>query len=219
MRWVGQSACDWPSAQLRLNRAQTVDEAMTAVRGWLSPTFSLMVADDRGAGGHIAFTNTGTVPVRGRVERGFRDAADERDAWQGFIPPEALPQTRDPAQGWLGSANNRPILDDEAAYPMSGTWDEGYRHRRIQQLVETLGPHDRETFGRMHTDVHPGRAEARLPAALSALEGRVAGAEAEALAHPSLVERRCHGGFGRRGDLGGVLDALGAARVRGPLPG
>ena len=52
------STCDWPSALLRLNRAQSVDEGMTAVRGWLSPTFSMLLADDDGPSGHIAFTNT-----------------------------------------------------------------------------------------------------------------------------------------------------------------
>ena len=81
-----------------------------------------------------------------------------------------MPQTRDPKAGWLGSANNRPILDAEYRYPLSGTWDEGFRHRRIGQLVESLGPHDRGTFSRMHTDVHVGRADELLPVVLAALD-------------------------------------------------
>jgi penicillin amidase len=180
MRWVGQLACDWPSGQLRLNRASTVDEAMAAVRGWLSPTFSLLIADDLGPGGHIAFTNTGTIPVRGRPERGYRDAANRDDAWLGLIPPAGMPQTHDPGVGWLGSANNRPAPDD-FPYPLSGTWDEGLRHRRIGQLAEELTPHDLGTIGRMHTDVHVGRAEDRIPAILAALNGRLHGIDLDAL--------------------------------------
>jgi penicillin amidase len=182
MRWVGQLACDWPSAQLRLDRAQTVEEAFTAVRGWLSPTFSMLVADDRDAEGHIAFTNTGTIPVRGRPERGYRDGAAADDEWIGLIPPEGMPQVRDPRQGWLGSANNRPAGDD-FPYPLSGTWDENLRHRRIGQLAVALTPHDRSTMSRMHTDQHVGRFDDRRAAITSALTGRVpAGVAAAAFA-------------------------------------
>lgn len=179
MRWVGQLACDWPSAQLRLDRAQTVDEAFEAVRGWLSPTFSMLVADDRDAGGHIAFTNTGTIPVRGRPERGYRDGAAADDEWVGLVPPEGMPQVRDPRQGWLGSANNRPAGDD-FPYPLSGTWEENLRHRRIGQLAEALTPHDRSTFSRMHTDQHVGRFDDRRDAIAAALTGRVAAGTAAA---------------------------------------
>jgi penicillin amidase len=180
MRWVGQLACDWPSAQLRLNRAANVDAAFTAVRGWLSPTFSLLVADDEGPNGHIAFTNTGTIPVRGRPERGYRDATNPDDAWLGLIPPEGMPQTRDPSVGWLGSANNRPAPDD-FPYPLSGTWDEGLRHRRIGQLAERLTPHDAGTMARMHADVRVGRADDLRPAIGAALSGRLDGIDKDAL--------------------------------------
>lgn len=182
LRWVGQLACDWPAAQLRLDRAESVDAAMTAVRGWLSPTFSLMVADDLGTGGHIAFTNTGTFPVRGRVERGYRDASASADAWLGLVAPEGMPQTRDPSGGWLGSANNRPIADAEFPHPLFGTWDEGLRHRRIGQLIEELTPHDRATFGQMQNDAHSGRADDGLAALFAALDGRLDGTDAAALA-------------------------------------
>ena len=33
-----------------------------------------------------------------------------------------------------------------------------YRGYRIGQLVESLGPHDRSTFSRMHTDAHVAEA-------------------------------------------------------------
>src|SRR5262249_3858943 len=156
-------ACDWPSALLRLNRAQSIDEALTAVRGWLSPTFSLLFADDAGNEGHIAFTNTGTIPVRGRVERGYRDPSNPARPRQGLSAPAARPQVRDPRDGWLGSANNRPIRDEEFPHPLFGTWDDGIRHKRIGQLVTTLGPHDRATYSQMHSDTYVIRADDYLP--------------------------------------------------------
>ena len=181
MRWVGQLACDWASAQLRLDRAESVDAALIAVQGWLSPTFSLVVADDHDEHGHIAFTNTGSYPVRGRPERGYRDAAEPADAWQGLVPPQGMPQTRDPSDGWIGSANNRPIADAGHPYPLHGTWDEGLRHRRIDQLVHQLTPHDRTTFGRMQADNRSGRADAWCSAVLAALDGQLDGIDEAAL--------------------------------------
>jgi penicillin amidase len=169
LRWVGQLDCDWPSALLRLNRAQSIDEGMAAVRGWLSPTFSMLLADDDGPSGHIAFTNTGTIPVRGRLERGFRVASDPENEWLGIVAPEGMPQTRDPQVGWLGSANNRPVMDAEFPHPLGGTWDEGIRHRRIGQLAEGLTPHDLSTFSQMHSDVHVLRADDQLETVVSTL--------------------------------------------------
>ncbi|HVA87307.1 MAG TPA: penicillin acylase family protein [Candidatus Saccharimonadales bacterium] len=170
MRWVGALECDWFSAQLRLNRASTVGDANHALRGWLCPTFSLLLADDAG---HIGYAATGTIPVRGRPWRGFRSGDDPADEWIGLIPRAGMPQVVDPARGWISTANNRPAPAD-FPYPLSGTWDENYRARRIGQLLETTGPHDRHTFGQIHADVRSERALAYHAALVTALEGRVA---------------------------------------------
>lgn len=166
MRWLGAGPCDWIAAQLRLNRADSVEDAQRAVRGWLVPTFSLMLAD---VDDHIGYQATGAIPIREIPERGYRPGWDRAHEWSGLIPPEGMPQTADPERGWLASANNRPAPDD-FPHPLSGTWDEGYRAGRIGELIETAGELDRDGMGLIQSDVHANRAAATLASLITLLE-------------------------------------------------
>jgi len=163
MRWLGTEVCDWTAALLRLDRAPTVAAAFAACAGWLVPTFSLVLGDVDGDIGYLA---TGRIPLRAIPWRTYRPGWDPAHAWLGTIPPDGMPRAVSPAQGWLASANNRPAPDDYP-YPFSGTWDEGYRQRRIGRLIEdgapgggALGIAD---MARMHADVRSLRADATLP--------------------------------------------------------
>jgi penicillin G amidase len=158
MRWLGTEPCDWPAAQLRLCRATTVAGAVAAIDGWLVPTFSLVLAD---TGGGIGYAATGRIPIRASEERGYRPGWDSAQGWTGLIPTEAMPRARDPERGWLASANNRPAPHDYP-WPLSGTWDEGYRARHIGRLIESATPLDRSGLGVMHADVRSLRAEDTL---------------------------------------------------------
>lgn len=173
MRWLGTEVCDWTAALLRLDRARDVAGAFAACDGWLVPTFSLLVGDTSGEIGYLA---TGRIPLRAIPSRTYRPGWDPAHAWLGTIPAGGMPRATTPAQGWLASANNRPAPDDYP-YPLSGTWDEGLRQRRIGRLIEEGGPDgrllDRAAMTRMHADVRSLRAEVTLPALL-ALFGSVA---------------------------------------------
>jgi penicillin amidase len=166
MRWLGTEPCDWPGALLRLMRAQSVAEGSSAVDGWRVPTFNLLLAD---ASGSIAYRSTGQIPLRSIPERGYRPGWDPAHQWTGVIPADGMPRAIDPARGWLASANNRPAPDDYP-FPLSGTWDEGLRARRIGVLIEEHTPLDRETLSMMHADVHASRADDTLPPMLALFE-------------------------------------------------
>ena len=178
MRWVGQLDCDWIAAQFRLSRAGSIEDAFDAIRGWLAPTFSLVMGDDRG---RIAYHATGAVPIRERAERGFRDGDDAADDWTGLIPPEGMPRVIDPPRGWLATANNRPAPDD-FPYPLSGTWDEDHRARRVGELIRATERHDRVTFARIHGDVLSVRARLGAGHLVAALRGRMSPDDEAALA-------------------------------------
>jgi len=160
MRWLGTQPCDLPAALLRLTRATSIADANHAVDGWLVPTFSLMLGDTAGG---IGFRATGRIPIRAIPDRGYRPGWDAAHQWLGLIPESAMPQATDPARGWLASANNRPA-PDSYPYPLSGTWDEGYRARWAGELIEAAGASamDIDDLRRMHTDVRSNRAAAVL---------------------------------------------------------
>jgi len=165
MRWAGLLPCDWTAAQLRIDRAGTVAGAMEAARGWRVPSFSLVLGDLDGRIGYLA---TGAVPIREVVERGYRPGDDPAHEWAGSIPRDGMPQIVDPPAGYLVTANNRPAPDD-FPYPLSGTWDEGMRARRIGALIEAATPADVPAMGRIQNDLAVQRSAATVPALVDAL--------------------------------------------------
>jgi penicillin G amidase len=176
MRWLGNEVCELPAALLRITRAGTVAGAMAACEGWLVPTFSMVFADVSGSIGYLA---TGRIPLRAAPERGYRPGWDPLHQWQGLVPAEGMPRSVDPARGWLASANNRPAPEDWP-YPLSGTFDEAYRYRRIGSLIEAGSVEGRRLdlgdVAGMHADVRSLRA-VELRAAVLALMDPLAGRE------------------------------------------
>ena len=73
LRWAGALPCAWPTALLEWNLAGSCDELEDALRGWVSPTLSMVLAD---VDGGFGFRATGQVPLRSRVERGYRRGWD-----------------------------------------------------------------------------------------------------------------------------------------------
>ncbi len=167
LRWLGAHHGGWLTAMLAMDRAASAAELREAMRPWHVPTFCVVYADDQG---HIGYQATGRVPMRNVWERGYRPGWDPVHQWQGLIPFEGMPHSADPQRGWLASANNRPAPED-FAYPLSGTWNDGLRARRIRQMIEAAPKLTRNDFGDMHCDSLSLRAQGCLPHMLKILEG------------------------------------------------
>lgn len=106
---------------------------LRAVRDFRAPQQNVAYAD---VDGNIGLIVPGRVPVR-RSGNGAMPApgwTGEHD-WQGFLPFEALPRTFNPTSGLIVNANNKVVPD---GYPwfLGDNWDDGYRARRIAELVD-----------------------------------------------------------------------------------
>jgi penicillin G amidase len=146
----------WPDdrtadALLAMDLAQSADEFRNALAGFASPQQNVVYADKDG---HIGFVAAGRVPVRRQVfaqsllpTPGWIDDYD----WTGMIPFDALPQARDPAAGWLATANNK-IVDDRYAYFMAGSWPDDRRYRRIAEMLQATERFDVAGFEKMQQD-------------------------------------------------------------------
>ncbi|HEV7770454.1 MAG TPA: penicillin acylase family protein [Solirubrobacterales bacterium] len=88
--------------------------------------------------------------------------------WEGTVPYEELPEVVDPASGFLVTANNR-IVGDEYPHHITSEWLDGFRAKRIEQLLTGSDEHDLEGFAAMQTDVLslPGLEAARRLGRLS----------------------------------------------------
>ncbi len=167
LRWVGALPCGWPTSILDMNAAESCDEFEHALRGWASPTLSMVFGDVDGGFGYRA---TGQVPIRTREERGYRRGWDPADGWQGMIPFEGMPAVREPERGWVATANNLPAEAD-FPFPLANMSPTGYRARRIRQMIESREVHSREDMAAMQYDVLALRAVDATPALVRILDG------------------------------------------------
>ena len=166
VKWLGAAFGDEITCMLDLAAARDCAGAREALRGWVVPTWSYVFGD---VDGHIGYQAVGRIPVRERWNREYRPGWEPEHQWRGFIPYDALPALRDPADGYARSANNRGAPED-FPYPLSGTWSSGYRARRIRELLEGAERLSREDFARIQTDTLSMRAVDALPSLLGIIE-------------------------------------------------
>ncbi|HXF95174.1 MAG TPA: penicillin acylase family protein, partial [Gemmatimonadales bacterium] len=100
-------------------------------------------------------------------------------AWVRDLEPAALPQTRNPARGWIVTANNRQT---GAGYPhfLSRHYDLAYRAARIAELVQADSPATVASTSRHQMDIRDGFARRHRALAARA---------AQALGRADLADR------------------------------
>jgi penicillin amidase len=142
--------------------------------GFGAPAQNMIVADRRGS---IAIRSTGHFPIRPSWTTGFtvQDGSRRANDWEGFWPLARYPQSVDPPQGFLASANQEPIDPKESAYLGIDTDFDPWRALRINRLLRGDSAVTPETMRRWQTDPGSERANAFVPRFLSAarnLQGR-----------------------------------------------
>ena len=167
LRWTALDEGDTTiSALFDLMRAETADAVEEALRRFTVPSQNVVFADVQG---HIGWKAPGRIPRRGSFDgrgagRGWVDA----DRWQGWVPHEELPGARDPLQGYVATANNKPVPDDWPVDFGAG-FASPHRALRIIDLLEQGEGRDRAGHQRMQNDVISAQAGDVLPV-LRALE-------------------------------------------------
>ena len=77
----------------------------------------------------------GTIPIRGKGQALLPSPGWTGEyEWVGFIPFEELPQSFNPEQHFIATANNR-VVDDSYPYYITNEWLNGYRAQRIRDLL------------------------------------------------------------------------------------
>ncbi|HIQ04499.1 MAG TPA: penicillin acylase family protein [Anaerolineae bacterium] len=134
LRWVGLDACDQVHSLLMLNRAGNWDEFRAALAHFASPSLNLVYAD---VDGNIGYALAGWIPVRAQGQ-GLVPVPGWTGEWEwiGYIPAEEMPQAYNPTQGFLVTANNK-IVDDSFPYFLGAEYMNGYRARRITDVLSS----------------------------------------------------------------------------------
>jgi penicillin amidase len=167
LAWVGHRPVTGFDSMLALQRARNADEVLAALRLWPCPPLNFVYADDAG---HFGYHVASHIPRRAKGGRGFRQAGDPKDAWQGDIPFEKLPNLANPPRGWVATANNPPWASTDRHYVSLAAWADGYRMRRIRERLTALERLTPAQAADVQADVHSIRARDLVPTLLKVLQ-------------------------------------------------
>jgi penicillin amidase len=161
LHWVGVEPSHEIAAFLRINAARGVDDAVAAREQLALPPFAMAAAD---AAGDIATIAYGRYPS-GADRPGLLDATHFPPR---YVPTDQMPMERNPARGWIASANGRLTAPDYP-YPLKGSWEPRFRIQRIAEQLEARSKHSPADMRAMQLDRYSSHAASVLPLVMDLL--------------------------------------------------
>jgi penicillin G amidase len=151
LRWAALDEPAISHAHVGVLEPRSGQELVELLSNVTMPVSNLVWADRHGSIGY---------KMMGRVPRRKGDCPDlpkpgwtGEFEWEGWIPYEDLPELVDPPEGFIVTANNR-VVDDGYPHHITSDWLDGYRAKRIEQLLTQAEEHDLDSFRRMQTDLY-----------------------------------------------------------------
>lgn len=132
LRWTALDPGTLFTSVIALWSARNWQDFRAALKDWDVPSQSFVYAD---VDGNIGYQMPGRVPVRAAGNGalpvpGWSGAYE----WTGWIPYDSLPRAYNPPNGFVASANNRPV-EYSYRYFLSNEWAPPYRAQRIEDLL------------------------------------------------------------------------------------
>lgn len=188
------------------NAAKSVADMFAAWAPYASPAQNVLTAD---RGGHIGIRSTGHFPLRpaaypdGDV---LIDGSSSANDWQGFLPLAQYPQSVDPAQGYLASANQQP--EDPRVDPryLGWDWPVPWRAMRINALLRADSQVTTDDMRRFQTDPKSEQVALFLPAFLHAADDPAVAGDS-VLARAARLLREWDGTFTKQNERAALYDA------------
>ncbi len=168
MRWtVLEAERDFEAFNVaaRASSARELLDSMAVY--YTAPAQNMLVAD---IGGNIAIRSTGKFPIRpdsGRGDRLFDGSRSDND-WRGYWEVAEYPQSFNPAQGFIASANQEPLdMRDQQRY-MGADWERPWRAMRINKLLRSNSTVSADQMRLYQSDPGSARADWFVPAFINA---------------------------------------------------
>ncbi|MBX2916350.1 MAG: penicillin acylase family protein [Cyclobacteriaceae bacterium] len=167
MRWIAHDPSEEIITFFKLNRAKNHSEYMDALNHYASPAQNFVFAS---VSGDIAMRIQGRFPVRRKEEGKYiLDGTLTQTEWQAFIPNEHNVMYKNPARGFVSSANQYPA-DNTYPYYINATSYEAYRNRRINKLLGEMTEITPRDMMELQFDNYNLKAEESLPYFLKQLD-------------------------------------------------
>ena len=116
LHWQAQMAPEYDEQMVfpKLNAAKNYDEYVEALKYYEAPAQNFVFAS---RDGDIALWTQGNFPMKAEGQGKFiLDGSKSVNEWQGFIPKEHNPHVRNPARGFVASANQVSTAEDYPYY-------------------------------------------------------------------------------------------------------
>ncbi len=182
LRWTIYDPANISASLLYIDSASDWPSFTAAFSTFGGPAQNVVYADDQG---HIGYHAVGKIPLRGSLIQPSPisavpiDGLDTNQDWISYIPFDQLPQSFDPPNGILATANSR-VTPDNYPFPITLDWAAPYRNERIWKVLSSkdhLTPADMLT---LQADVY------------SDLDHVIAQRLAYAIDHSSTKDKRLH---------------------------
>ncbi len=199
LRWTGHEASDEITAMLRVSRARNFADFRDAFSTFAVPGQNMLYADNDGNIGQVMAVSLpdrrGPLPKDIVLESGQREAA-----WNRMLGADELPFSFNPEQGFLVSANNRPVQTDiHVGYFFSPD-------DRVERMTELLGggPVGIDDIKALQQDVYMPSSVALRDALLDRLDRSGLAVGADSARAKAVAAMRGWDGLYRRGSQGAV---------------
>jgi len=167
LRWVAHDASEEILTFYKLNRGKNHADYMEALDHYASPAQNFVFAS---TSGDVAMRIQGKFPVRRKEEGKYvLDGTKTSNEWQAFIPNDQNVMDKNPARGFVSSANQYPA-DETYPYYISATSYEAYRNRRINKLLSEMSEITPRDMMELQFDTYNLKAEESLPTFLNYLD-------------------------------------------------
>ncbi|WP_055562428.1 penicillin acylase family protein [Hymenobacter sp. AT01-02] len=135
LRWTAHDGGNEVLAFYRLDRARNYEDYQTALSTYASPAQNFIFADNQNT---IAIQPNGSFPLKWADQGKFiLDGTDARHDWQGWIPMAHNPNVRNPARGFVSSAN-QPSAGFDYPYYLGWDYNPSDRAHRINERLAQM---------------------------------------------------------------------------------
>jgi penicillin amidase len=149
LRWTAFDHAGVSEINFDVMKASSGPDLVKLLEAFTMPASNLIWAD---AHGSIGYKTVGRIPMRhGDCPDLPKPGWTGEFEWEGTIPYSELPEVTDPDCGYLITANNR-IEDEDYPHHITSEYMDGYRAKRIEQLLTGADEHDLDDFARFQID-------------------------------------------------------------------
>jgi penicillin amidase len=167
LRWTIHEPSNEQKAVHVLNRAVNYEEFNKALEYFVSPSQNIAFAS---VNGDIAIHVSGQFPAKWKGQGKFlMNGANPRHEWEAYIPKWQNPAVLNPPEGYVSSANQRPVGPEYPYYVYDFRYED-FRNRRINDRLKAMQSIRAEDMMRLQFDNFSYKAFSSLPVLMEQLD-------------------------------------------------